>query len=135
MAGHVADRSIDVASPHRGSSKTPDRGPTRPVTPHLAGARAGTAFRRSAGSQAGQTLPVLVLFMVSLIGVAGLVIDVGGWYLQKQQVQAAADAGALAGASQLPAGWSYAQPVAQSEYGKNGKGGDGAAVTNTTDLA
>ncbi|HEY2825071.1 MAG TPA: pilus assembly protein TadG-related protein [Gemmatimonadales bacterium] len=80
-------------------------------------------------------MPVLVLFMVSLIGVSGLVIDIGGWYLQKQQVQAAADAGALAGASQLPAGWSYAQPVAQSEYGKNGRSGDGATVTNTTDLA
>src|SRR5436189_2160652 len=86
-------------------------------------------------NESGQTLPLLVLFMVSLIGVCGLVVDIGGWYLQKQQVQAAADAGALAGASQLPAGWSYAQPVSQSEYGKNGKSGDADTVTNTTDLA
>jgi Flp pilus assembly protein TadG len=86
-------------------------------------------------NESGQTLPLLVLFMVSLIGVCGLVVDIGGWYLQKQQVQAAADAGALAGASQLPAGWSYAQPVSQSEYGKNGKSGDDDTVTNTTDLA
>jgi hypothetical protein len=57
--------------------------------------------------QAGQTLPMMMFFMVSLLGVAGLVIDVGGWYLQKRQVQAAADASALAGANQLPAGWSY----------------------------
>lgn len=89
-------------------------------------------FRRNQG---GQTLPVLVLFMFSLIGIAGLVIDIGGWYVQKQQVQAAADAGALAGASQLPTGWSYAQPASQSEYTKNGKSGDSDTVTNTTDLA
>jgi Flp pilus assembly protein TadG len=86
-------------------------------------------------TQHGQTLPLLVLFMFSLIGVAGLVIDVGGWHVQKQQVQAAADAGALAGASQIPVGWSYAQSASQSEYTKNGKGGDTDTVTNTTDLA
>ena len=84
--------------------------------------------------EAGQTLPILVLVMVSLLGIAGLVIDVGGWYLGKQLVQAAADAGALAGATQLPVGWSSAQPAAQSEYTKNGKGGDSDTVTNTTDL-
>ncbi len=84
--------------------------------------------------ESGQTLPILVLFMVSLLGIAGLVIDVGGWYLGKQQVQAAADAGALAGAAQLPQGWSYAQPAADSEYTKNGKGGDSDTVSNTTDL-
>lgn len=77
----------------------------------------------------------MVLFMVSLIGVSGLVVDIGGWYLQKQKVQSAADAGALAGASQLPAGWSYAQTAGQSEYGKNGNGGDGLTVSNTTNLA
>ena len=57
--------------------------------------------------QAGQTLPMVMFFMVALLGVAGLVVDVGGWYLQKRQVQAAADASALAGANQLPAGWSW----------------------------
>ena len=44
-------------------------------------------------------------------------------------------AGALAGATQLPAGWSYAQTAGQGEYGKNGKTGDGLNVTNTTYLA
>jgi Flp pilus assembly protein TadG len=86
-------------------------------------------------NEGGQTLPLLVVFMASLIGISGLVIDVAGWHLQKQQVQAAADAGALAGASQLPAGWSYAQTASQTEYGKNGKSGDGNTVTNTTNLA
>ena len=103
----------------------PSRGTSTPPANSAAAGR---------GGQSGQTLPLLVLFMVSLIGVTGLVIDIGGWYLQKQQVQAAADAGALAGATQLPQGWSYAQPAAQTEYGKNGKGGDAATVSNTTDL-
>jgi hypothetical protein len=95
----------------------------------------GARIPRAGGSQAGQTLPLLVLFVVSLIGVSGLVIDIGGWYVQKQQVQASSDAGALAGATQLPAGWSYAQTAGQGEYGKNGKSGDGLTVTNTTYLA
>ena len=86
-------------------------------------------------SQAGQTLPMMMFFMVSLLGVAGLVIDVGGWYLQKRQVQAAADASALAGANQLPVGWSTAQSTAQTEYTNNGKAGDSTSITNTTDLA
>jgi Flp pilus assembly protein TadG len=85
--------------------------------------------------QAGQTLPMVMFFMVALLGVAGLVVDVGGWYLQKRQVQASADASALAGANQLPAGWSYAQTAAQNEYTSNGKAGDSTTTTNTTDLA
>ena len=76
---------------------------------------------RKRRSQAGQTLPLVMFFMVALLGVAGLVIDVGGWYLQKRQVQAAADASALAGANQLPVGWSTAQSTAQTEYTNNGK--------------
>jgi len=59
-------------------------------------------------SQAGQTLPMMMFFMVSLLGVAGLVIDVGGWYLQKRQVQAAADASALAGVSRGLPEWQRA---------------------------
>jgi Flp pilus assembly protein TadG len=90
---------------------------------------------RGRRGQAGQTLPMMMFFMVSLLGVAGLVIDVGGWYLQKRQVQAAADASALAGANQLPAGWSYAQTAAQNEYTSNGKASDSTTTTNTTDLA
>src|SRR6185312_9775174 len=99
-------------------SKSPGRSPTRPCGHRLAAARVGARIPRAGGSQAGQTLPLLVLFVVSLIGVSGLVIDIGGWYVQKQQVQASSDAGALAGATQLPAGWSYAQTAGQGEYGK-----------------
>ena len=54
--------------------------------------------------------------MVGLLGISGLVIDLGSLYQQKQAVQAAADAAALAGAAELPGGWSTAQAAVNHEY-------------------
>jgi Flp pilus assembly protein TadG len=54
--------------------------------------------------QAGQTLPLLCLFMVGLLGVAGAVVDLGNAYLRQQEVQRVADAAALAGAAAIPSG-------------------------------
>ncbi len=85
--------------------------------------------------EAGQTLPVVVLFMVGLLGVSGLVIDAGSLYQQKQAVQAAADAAALGGASQLPAGWAAAQSAVNHEYSLNGEAADSVSSAQTTDLA
>ena len=47
----------------------------RPLQRKMTGPRAGNA---------GQTLPVVVLFMFALIGCAALAIDVGAWYLEKR---------------------------------------------------
>ena len=61
--------------------------------------RARTAFWRSIGSlreQGGQVLPLVVLFLLILIGVAGLVIDGGMAYATRRQMQNAADAAVLA---------------------------------------
>ena len=80
----------------------------------------------------GQTLVVFVLFMFAVIGMAGLAIDVGHWYQEKQAVQAEADAAALAGASVLPSGWSTAVSVASANLAKNAKPGDTPTYTNTT---
>lgn len=77
----------------------------------------------------------MVLFLVSLLGVAGLVIDYGMWSVNKSQVQSAADAAALAGASGIPGGPGTALTFAQSEYGKNGRPADTVAATPSTDLA
>jgi hypothetical protein len=49
-------------------------------------------------------------------------------------VQAAADASALAGASQLAVGWTAAQTAAQSEYASNGNGSDTVTYQNTANL-
>jgi Flp pilus assembly protein TadG len=92
---------------------------------------AATQHRRTA-SQRGQSLVLITVFMMSLLGMAALAIDVGSWYQTKRSLQADADAAALAGASQLPAGWSFAQTAAQANYAKNGSGSDTVTYQNVT---
>jgi Tfp pilus assembly protein PilV len=84
--------------------------------------------------EAGQTLVLFVVLLMGLLGVAGLAIDYGFWALNKNQVQSAADASALAGASQIPAGQASASSTAQSQYAKNGVGSDTVGVSATTNL-
>jgi Flp pilus assembly protein TadG len=83
----------------------------------------------------GQTLPLVVFMMLSLIAVAGAAIDVGSWYQAKRSLQNAADAAALAGASQIPNSWSAATSTAAAEYTKNGKPGDTTNYANTSNAA
>jgi Flp pilus assembly protein TadG len=52
-------------------------------------------------SISGQTLPLVAVFMFSLLIFAGLVIDLGNAYRVQQALQASADASAAAGAGQL----------------------------------
>src|SRR5579862_7300641 len=90
------------------------------------------ARRQRAGAEDGQTLPLICLFMVVLIGMCGLAIDLGNGYLQRQQAQDAADAAALAGAEAVPNG-NYLSAAQQMEV-QNGKPGDQVAVSfNGTD--
>lgn len=86
------------------------------------------------GREAGQTLVLITVMMMGLLGVAGFAIDYGFWALNKNQVQSAADASALAGASQIPAGQASAGSTAQSQYAKNGVAGDSVGVSSTTNL-
>jgi Flp pilus assembly protein TadG len=76
--------------------------------------------------QAGQTLPLLMFFMFGLLGVSALAIDVGHWYQERQQLQASVDSAALAGASQIPAGWGAATNAAAADFGRNAQAGDSA---------
>ena len=73
--------------------------------------------------------------MFALLGVCALAIDLGSWYQVRRHVQADADAAALAGASQLPSGWTAARTTAQANFGKNALSGEAAAYQNTTTLA
>jgi Flp pilus assembly protein TadG len=82
----------------------------------------------------GQTLPLVILFMFGVLGMSALAIDVASWYQQKQALQAAADAAALAGASQLPAGWGAAQTAANHAYSRNGRASDAVTVSLASDL-
>ena len=75
---------------------------------------------RNAGHsrEAGQSLVLFAVLLMGLLGVAGLAIDFGFWSQNKTAVQSAADASALAGASQIPAGQASAtshRPVPVSE--------------------
>jgi len=67
---------------------------------HIAGC---PSPRRPAGLrlQAGQTLPLVVVFMLILLVFCGLVIDLGNAYRVQQSLQASADAAAAGGAGQL----------------------------------
>jgi hypothetical protein len=53
-------------------------------------------------SQSGQAIVLFVVILPVMIGMAGLVTDVGYWYVSKRQAQNAADAAALAAANELP---------------------------------
>ena len=50
----------------------------------------------------GQVIVLVVVMLVVLLGFAALVIDVGYAYYAHRQLQASADAAALAGAQELP---------------------------------
>src|SRR6476619_3520915 len=83
----------------------------------------------------GQVLAIIILFMVSLLGAAALVIDLGNAYYQRQSLRAAADAGALAGAANLPASQSAALSSANTQFDKNAKAGDSRNSAVTQNLA
>jgi hypothetical protein len=90
--------------------------PTRRTTHHHTAGR----------GEAGQTLPVICLFLVTLLAFAGVVVDLGNAYLQRQETQNVADAAALAGAAAIPNG-GYAT-AAQQMAAKNDIAGDGVSV-------
>jgi Putative Flp pilus-assembly TadE/G-like len=77
----------------------------------------------------GQTLVLIVLLLTALLGMVGLAVDVGVWYVTRQKAQAAADFAALAAASDLPRSPGSASPDAVAQAGRNLTG---AVVTTTT---
>jgi len=83
--------------------------------------------RRAAEAQLGQTLPLIVFFMMSLLGVSGLVLDLGNGYTQRRAVQNEADAAAIAGADAIVSG-NYSS-AAQQMAAKNGRPADQVSVT------
>jgi hypothetical protein len=105
---------------------------TRHTSPQVPAGAAQAGRRRAAGGQAGQTLPLFVVFLVVLLGMCALAVDVGFWAQGKRATQNSADASALAGAAFLGASWSTAQTNASSEFTKNMAPGDTATYTQTT---
>ena len=70
----------------------------------------------------GQVLALFAVVLVGLLGMAAMVLDVGSWYQKKRQLQATADAAALAGAQGLPTSPTTAIQLAL-QYGDANGGG------------
>jgi Flp pilus assembly protein TadG len=79
----------------------------------------------------GQVTVMLAVFIVVLLGLTGIVVDVGSWFRQQRASQSTVDAAVLAGAQALPADPATARTLATSFAGKNG-GVAGAVITVTS---
>jgi putative Flp pilus-assembly TadE/G-like protein len=75
----------------------------------------------------GQTLALLVIFMMSILGMAALAIDAGSWYQYKRHLQNDADAAALAGAAAFTI--NSASNAASANFAKNKLTGETVNVT------
>jgi hypothetical protein len=60
------------------------------------------SVRNAIHNETGQTLVLAALMMSLVLGMGGLVVDVGNAYVSYRELQASTDAAALAAASQLP---------------------------------
>jgi hypothetical protein len=67
----------------------------------------------------GQAAVLTILFLTVLLGASAMSLDVGSWYHAKRQLQATADAAALAGAQDLPESPADAQALAIQYAAKN----------------
>jgi Flp pilus assembly protein TadG len=85
-----------------------------------------TSIKRN---QRGQAFVVTVLMIASLLGLTALVLDVGSWFRAHRQLQATADAAALAGAQALPDDPGTASGLANDYAAKNTTGLQGVTVT------
>jgi Flp pilus assembly protein TadG len=77
----------------------------------------------------GQSLIMTAVLMAALLGCTALAVDMGSLFLTKSNLQNAADAAALAGASELPDDPDKAITVAQSYLSLNGVSEDRSTVT------
>lgn len=59
-------------------------------------------LRRLARGERGQVIVTTALAFAAMVGMLGLVVDVGSWFGAQRRLQTVADAAALAGVQQLP---------------------------------
>jgi Putative Flp pilus-assembly TadE/G-like len=83
-------------------------------------------------NERGQVVVLMVVSIVVLLGMAALVVDVGGWWRDKRRLQGTADAAALAGAQELPDDVSTAKTLAQNYATQNGGDVAGSDITVTS---
>ena len=80
-------------------------------------------------NQRGQAFVITVLMITALLGLTALVLDAGSWFRAHRQLQATADAAALAGAQELPDNPGNASSLANDYATKNTLGLTGVTVT------
>lgn len=83
-------------------------------------------------SERGQAMVLTTLFVASLLGIAALVLDLGTWFRSQRDLQAVADAAALAGAQELPYSTALASARAGEYAGKNAGPSPGISFSNST---
>ena len=83
-------------------------------------------------NERGQVVVLTVIALTVLLGMSALVLDVGAWFHSKRQLQATADASALAGAQMLPDTPGNAISTALDYANKNGGAVAGGDVTITS---
>jgi hypothetical protein len=82
-------------------------------------------------SERGQAMVLTTLFIVALLGMAALVLDLGTWFRSQRDLQAVADAAALAGAQELPDSTALATARASEYTSKNGGPSAGVSFSST----
>jgi len=87
--------------------------------------------RRRASDEAGQVLLITVLAVIVLLGSLALAADVGYWRYMRRNMQTAADAAAIAGATETIHNSSLVVSAARADASKNGftDGEDNVIVT------
>ena len=88
-------------------------------------------MRSAAGEERGQTLMMAALMLPLLLGMVGLVIDIGFANAAKRQAQNAVDSAAIAAAYALQDGYTPAQAGALAQEYTAGNGYDNAAADIT----
>jgi Flp pilus assembly protein TadG len=83
----------------------------------------------------GQAMVLTVFFAMALLGMAALVLDVGAWFRAHRNLQATADAAALAGAQALPTDTGQANALASQYANKNQANLAGMSVDFSSDIS
>jgi Putative Flp pilus-assembly TadE/G-like len=84
-------------------------------------------------NERGQSMVITLVFVTVLIAIAGAVIDVGSWYQTHREMQATADASALAGAQELPLspGTAVTQALDYADRNQGGVTSGDVEITST----
>lgn len=85
-------------------------------------------------NQSGQTFVLTVFMITALLGLAALVVDLGSWFRAHRELQATADAAALAGAQELPGSTGNATAFAEQYARNNTQGLTGVNISFSSAL-